>query len=192
MKERHYYDSEDAVMNIAESITKASWFHGGFDRLPTVLCVGTDRGSGDSLGPRVGQYLKAMDNLPARVIGDINDPLHATNLKDTLRALPGGDIKIIVDAGLGKETSVGAVIITDTGLAPGKGVDKDLGRIDGIGITGIVNASTQNHTGMIEDTLIESQSMLNYMILMSTRLSVVESIARVIANAISYSLAEVH
>lgn len=193
MKERYYYDSEEATRDITESIIKASKLCSKFDttKRPIIICVGTDRSSGDSLGPRVGQYLKALKDLNAQVIGDIDNPVHATNLETTLSMIPTDAPKIIVDASLGAETSVGAIIISDDGMAPGTGVDKQLEKLDGIGIKGVVNVMATESICALGDDVLTSKSSINSLILNCTKLSVVEAIARVIANAIAYSLTEV-
>ena len=46
---------------------------------PVYLCIGSDRVTGDSLGPLVGTLLlKVQPTLP--VIGTLTDPVHALNL----------------------------------------------------------------------------------------------------------------
>lgn len=48
------------------------------------FCIGTDRSTGDSLGPLVGTQL-IKKNLPAeRVYGTLDRPVHAINLDETL------------------------------------------------------------------------------------------------------------
>jgi hypothetical protein len=42
------------------------------------ICIGTDRSSGDSLGPFVGTYLNEMGYK--NVYGTLDEPVHAMNL----------------------------------------------------------------------------------------------------------------
>ena len=87
----------------------------------------------------------------------------------------GDDKQIIaVDASLGKETSVGAVVIDSKGMSPGTATDKGIPHIEGIGISGIVNVIGE----------------WNLEVIRSTRLSVVEKIADVIVAGIKYYLKE--
>ena len=44
------------------------------------LCIGTDRSTGDSLGPLVGHKLRARKLRRAAVIGTLDRPVHAMNL----------------------------------------------------------------------------------------------------------------
>ena len=72
---------------------------------PVYLCIGSDRVTGDSLGPLVGTLLlKVQPTLP--VIGTLTDPVHALNLKHTLSFLsefPGHPI-VAIDASLGSRS----------------------------------------------------------------------------------------
>src|SRR5690554_2960893 len=75
-----------------------------------IVCVGTDRSTGDSLGPFVGTALVEKQRnglLPnnIRVFGTINDPVHALNLEETSKkiALSGKNRTVIaIDACLGQ------------------------------------------------------------------------------------------
>ncbi len=51
-----------------------------------VVCIGTDRCIGDSLGPLVGYNLKNLD-VKYPVFGTINEPIHAMNLEENLELL---------------------------------------------------------------------------------------------------------
>lgn len=70
------------------------------------LCIGTDRSTGDSLGPLVGTYLS---DLGYNVIGTIDEPCHAMNLSDRLEET-NGLVVIAVDASLGRVSRIGEVI----------------------------------------------------------------------------------
>lgn len=48
------------------------------------LCIGTDRSTGDSLGPLIGSRLEAEGIGDAVVIGTLEHPVHAVNLDRTL------------------------------------------------------------------------------------------------------------
>src|SRR5206468_11598946 len=49
------------------------------------LCIGTDRSTGDYLGPMVGTYLDGLGY--ANVYGTIDNPTHAMNLSEILNNL---------------------------------------------------------------------------------------------------------
>lgn len=107
---------------------------------PVYLCIGSDRVTGDSLGPLVGTLLlKVQPTLP--VIGTLTDPVHALNLKHTLSFLsekfPGHPI-VAIDASLGSRSHQEFFTVGSGSLEPGAGVDKILGSAGDLFITGIV------------------------------------------------------
>lgn len=108
-----------------------------------IVCIGTDKCIGDSLGPIVGSILKDM-NLPIPVYGTLESPIHALNLKeklDEIKTLHKNNTIIGIDACLGNEEDVGDIIIRDHPIYPGKGVGKYLPEVGSISIVGIVDSS---------------------------------------------------
>lgn len=140
-----------------------------------ILCVGTDRSTGDSLGPLTGTLLSKQNILPAIIIGNIHNPVHASNLEQSIN-----DIKdkyqnpfiIAIDAGLGKQNSVGFIDVKKGPLKPGTGVNKNLPEIGDMHITGLVNVG----------------GYMEYLVLQSTRLSIVFKMAETIASALKLSI----
>ena len=58
----------------------------GADVSVAVVCIGTDRSTGDALGPLVGSYLRRW--APQLLVyGTLEEPVHATNLSETLARL---------------------------------------------------------------------------------------------------------
>ena len=105
-------------------------------------CVGTDRSTGDSFGPIVGTSLKS---LGYHVVGTLEKPLHAENLKERVdgEILPDKFV-IAIDAVVGRPDSVGDIIAKMAPLYPGKGVGKDLGRVGDAVIKGVVCTSSSD------------------------------------------------
>lgn len=102
-------------------------------------CIGTDRATGDCLGPLVGTNLK---RLGYTVVGTLDEPLHAKNLIQELNnvsAIYHPDLVIAIDACLGKLEDIGKITLTNSPLAPGAAVHKDLPTVGDISIMGIVN-----------------------------------------------------
>jgi len=107
-----------------------------------IVCIGTDRCIGDSLGPLVGYNLKNL-NVNYPVYGTIYDPIHAVNLKDNLKYLkikyPDHNI-IAVDASLGNPKSVGTIQFREGPIYPGKGVGKKLPPVGDYSLIGVVDS----------------------------------------------------
>lgn len=137
-----------------------------------LLCIGTDRSTGDALGPLVGQHLKEADIPDATILGTLENPVHATNLQDTIAALgqthPGKPV-IAVDACLGQAGNVGTIAVGLGSLQPGAGVNKTLPPVGDIYITATVNIG----------------GMMEYLVLQNTRLSLVMRMAKTIAEGLT-------
>lgn len=112
---------------------------------PTVpvlfLCIGSDRLTGDSLGPLIGHGLSLcrLPDLP--IVGTLQHPVHAENLQVTLeqiRQTYPSHLVIAIDAALDKDTTVGQIFLHDYPLFPGAGVHKTLPAAGQISITGVV------------------------------------------------------
>jgi putative sporulation protein YyaC len=144
------------------------------------LCIGSDRATGDCLGPIIGYKLSIQYSDFKRyhnyyVYGTLEEPVHAKNLKDTISMINCNHqdaFVIAIDASLGRSDHVGFITVGEGPLKPGAGVDKDLPAVGDIYITGIVNFS----------------GMLDHMLLQTTRLNVVMMMADQICLAINYCI----
>lgn len=108
-----------------------------------LFCIGTDRSTGDSLGPLTGHKLKTLgmlnDKIP--VIGTLDAPVHAVNLEQAIARVHHSypDYVIVaVDASVGQMEHVGCITLGRGALCPGLGVCKQLQEVGDIFITGIV------------------------------------------------------
>lgn len=137
-----------------------------------LLCVGTDRSTGDALGPLVGTIVTETPGLPFAVYGTLDNPVHASNLKETMDWLSVKHRKplvIAVDACLGRLDSVGTITVGKGPLRPGAGVNKTLPQVGQIYVTGVVNVG----------------GFMEYFVLQNTRLNLVMRMAKVIAQGLS-------
>ncbi|WP_313558829.1 spore protease YyaC [Ruminiclostridium cellobioparum] len=145
-----------------------------YDRI-VVVCIGTDRSTGDSLGPLVGKFLRKRRKIKkiCKVWGSLDYPVHAKNLYWYLdRIQEEKPLVIAIDACLGKMENIGKIFIHEGSIKPGSGVEKELPEIGDISICGIVNNS----------------GLLNSLILQNTRLSHVYKMAEIISEAINKAL----
>lgn len=105
------------------------------------LCIGTDRSTGDSLGPLIGYKLKANKVNRAEVLGTLERPVHAMNLENYMSVLKfryPNHVIVAVDASVGNLEHIGYVTLGKGSLKPGLGVSKELKPVGDIFITGIV------------------------------------------------------
>jgi len=166
----------NAATRLANEMAAALAHHGAPERPVLFACIGTDRSTGDALGPLVGQWLVRSGCDQDAVLGTLEYPLHAVNLTDrTAHILSENNRPIIVaiDAALGVHHEVGRISLHKVGLRPGHGVGKDLGQIGDVSITATVNAAS----GGIEAHVLQS-----------TRLYVVQTLAKTIGIACMHAL----
>lgn len=137
----------------------------------TIVCIGSDRSTGDSLGPLIGTIIqKKAKPIPyVNFVGTLQFPIHATNLKSTLKSIPKTDFIVAVDASLGKIKEVGLVKYKRKSLQPGEGLKKVLPPVGDVHVVGVVN--------------VESGE-LSYAVLQNTQLSVVYRMAEKIATTL--------
>ncbi|TDF94358.1 spore protease YyaC [Paenibacillus piri] len=143
-----------------------------------IICVGTDRSTGDSLGPLVGTQLKKYSIDGIHLYGTLDQPVHAMNLKETLDAIHShynNPYIIAIDACLGQLTSVGCIQVGNGPVKPGAGVNKELPPVGNMHITGIVNVG----------------GFMEYFVLQNTRLSLVMSMSEVIAKSFYVALSHI-
>lgn len=114
------------------------------------VCIGTDRSTGDSLGPLVGTLLQEA-GYP-HVIGTLELPCDASNLPGRLKEIPAGATVIAIDAGLGQPGSVGLFQVSNQPLAPGKSVGKALPAVGDFAIAAFVNADGPRQISILQST----------------------------------------
>lgn len=169
-EEIYYIDSKDPLAE--EKLTcRLSLLLTAFSMPPIYLCIGSDRVTGDALGPLVGTLLcQACPTLS--VIGTLSSPVHALNLKATMDYLqqnyPDHPV-VAIDASLGTRAHQEYFTIGAGSLEPGAGVNKLLGCAGDLYITGIVGPS----------------GPLSQLTLQTVRLSLILSLAFTISTAIT-------
>lgn len=107
------------------------------------LCIGTDRSTGDSLGPLIGYKLKEKRLEYLEILGTLERPVHAMNLETyqaILKLRYPDHVVVAVDASVGSMEHIGYVTLGKGALKPGLGVSKELRAVGDIFITGIVGS----------------------------------------------------
>lgn len=136
-----------------------------------ILCIGSDRCTGDCLGPLVGSFLEETISEHYEIYGTLKKPVHALNLENCLQEIRfkhHHPFIIAIDASLGySQKDVGTVIINKGKLNPGNAVNKSLPPVGDLSIAAVVN---------------------DFYNLYSTRLYSVTDIASFIAKGLQYVL----
>jgi hypothetical protein len=153
------YRSENADEHLAQHLAQRIYLK-PFEHDIVIVCIGTDRSTGDALGPLVGSKLIAQLSQPLQVYGTLDDPVHAMNLKEKLENIQNAhplSTIIAVDACLGQFSHVGNINVVNGPLKPGAGV-----KVGGF---------------------------MEYFVLQNTRLAVVMRMAEIIASGLSKAVA---
>jgi len=139
------------------------------------VCIGTDRSTGDSLGPLVGYKISNIKYKNVYVHGTLDNPVHAKNLDEIMKHIFDIYKKpfvIAVDACLGRMDHVGCITVGEGSIKPGSGVNKQLTPVGDAYVTGIVNFG----------------GFMDFLVLQNTRLSVVMKMADLVSTGIRYVL----
>jgi len=142
----------------------------GFEKDIIYICIGTDRATGDCLGPMVGTRLQST-SLHPYVYGTLEQPVHATNLTQFTEQIThrhDNPLTVAIDASLGNSSRIGFINVKKGGLKPGTALHKDLPEVGDFHISGVVNVG----------------GYLEQMVLQNTRLFLVYRMAEVIARSV--------
>jgi putative sporulation protein YyaC len=137
-----------------------------------ILCVGSDRSTGDSLGPLVGTMLRDR-KIPYPVYGTLEEPVHALNIKKIMKGIfqtHHEPFILGIDACLGDERQIGYILLKEGPFIPGMALNKSLPNVGDYHLKAIVNYL---------DPLSPAQSLNN------TRLFVVMRLAEIMTKMIT-------
>lgn len=165
---RIHYKETGAIWKLSSLFLQ----HIPFDTHELVFfCIGTDRSTGDALGPLTGSWLSESPVFPFPVIGTLENPLHALNLQQhidqTQLDSPSAFI-VAIDACLGQGSSIGQLLLHSGPIHPGKAVGKELPPVGDLSIKGIVNIA----------------GFMEHAVLQSTRLHLPFEMSRIITRAL--------
>ncbi len=167
--------SKNCILKLRDTLSKEIYPIVESKRPIIILCIGTDRSTGDSLGPLVGDKLKFLVRDRVSLYGNLQNPVHAKNLCEIINEVNNkfkDPFIIAIDACLGSIQNVGKVVVDSNPLQPGSAMNKDLPKVGDLSITGIVNIS----------------GAMEFMVLQNTRLFIVMQIAEVISKGLYHSI----
>ncbi|UUZ90460.1 spore protease YyaC [Paenibacillus sp. P25] len=114
------------------------------------LCIGTDRSTGDALGPLVGSMLEEA-GYP-HVIGTLAYPFDASNMRERSLTMPSGYKVLAIDACLGQMASLAWYQVSNRPIEPGKSVGKQLPEVGDYSIAAIVNVDAGQKYAILQST----------------------------------------
>ncbi|MFE8701060.1 spore protease YyaC [Cytobacillus sp. FJAT-54145] len=134
------------------------------------VCIGTDRATGDCLGPLVGTFLKEK-GYP-HVYGTLDSPVHFKNIQQIVSSIPKGKTVIAIDCTLGKTSEVGDIRLFKGSVSAGAITQKQGIVVGDYGLLGVVNIG-----GYMEPFMLQC-----------TPLNLVMNMAKTIAETISKAI----
>ena len=117
--------NQDSSREIARVLEKCIQRHKKDWSEIVFLCIGSDRVTGDCLGPYVGYRLSQYQIPGIFVYGTLNQPVHAINIShimDSIASTHPSALVIAIDASLGEKRHLGYVSIGNGSLYPGAAV----------------------------------------------------------------------
>ena len=139
-RELYYYDTSDGFEAARLAARLYSMLKEELQRAQKekvlFLCIGTDRSTGDSLGPLIGHQLYRKGLRHITVVGTLEYPVHAMNLEDTLYLV--------------RERYPDHLVVAVDALRPGLGVSKNLQAVGDLFITGVVSGGSSRDPMMLQ------------------------------------------
>lgn len=139
------------------------------------LCVGTDRITGDCLGPIVGtkltKFLKNSNLSYIDVYGNLEENLSYQNIEKKLEKINTNACIVVIDAALSKKENIGKIFVTSKKTILGKGLNKTKIELGDISIKVVVEKDSKipNH---------------NFKILQNTSLNKVINLSEIVSDGI--------
>ena len=113
-----------------------------------VLCVGTSKCIGDSLGPKVGQILsEKINKKDVYVFGNLKQNLDYKNINIVLKRIYENIEKpylIVIDSALSNSDYIGNIIVNKNQIIIGSGLDKNDYKLGNISIKGVVGKDNKD------------------------------------------------
>lgn len=166
-----HYEDPGSLTKLQSSVCSLfTSLNSDYSRPLVIINIGTDRATGDCLGPLVGTRLRSLSPR-MEIYGSLEQPVHATNLESILEGIyQRADRPIIgaVDACLGNTDRIGYINVRAGSLKPGTALKKSLPEVGDFHISGVVNVG-----GFFE-----------HLVLQNTRLYIVYKMADLIAKGL--------
>ena len=173
-----HINEADIINKLAEGLYCCIIEEGRRANSIAIICIGSDRATGDSLGPITGHIIsRKIQNPNIAIYGSLAKPVHAANIEQTMDRIyseSGNSLIIAIDAALSRKADCVGVFNMGIGsLNPGAFAEKDLLSVGHIYLTGVVN-----WTGKLGDVEV----------LQSTRLGFVMKMAEIMSEGIELAL----
>ncbi len=128
----------------------------------TFVCIGTDRSTGDALGPLTGSLLEGKG--VGHVIGTMPYPCDADTLQQKLACIPPHQVIIAIDACLGPKAAIGHFYLFNQALNPAESVGGNLPSVGHYSVAAVVNANGPRPYTVLQMTSLHQVMNMSHMI----------------------------
>ena len=112
-----------------------------------ILCIGTGKIVGDSIGPLIGENIKLLENKYIKIYGDLNNTINFRNAREILTEIYENFDKpyiITIDAALGSKDNIGQIVLNKGYIKIGKALEKNICFYSNINIKCVVGLNTNS------------------------------------------------
>jgi putative sporulation protein YyaC len=156
MEDKDKFYSADIINNLIE------YYLNSYKEEIIIICIGTPKSVGDSLGPLIGTKLSELvHDIP--IYGTFDFPVHAVNLDfklDNIYSKHPNAFIIGIDAAIGHKDDIGKTRFRNFPIKPGKGIGRDLQPVGDVSIIGIIVDSSKDDDDIINDMDLISPKLL--------------------------------
>lgn len=108
-----------------------------------IVCIGTDRITGDSFGPLVGYKLKYLykETNYINVFGDLDNTINSKNIVNLIRLIKNkysNPFIIALDSTLARDEDIGKIIVEKGSITIGSALDKRVAYIGDLSVKAVV------------------------------------------------------
>lgn len=112
-----------------------------------ILCIGTKKVVGDSVGPLVGENIKYLENDYIKIYGAVENTINFNNAKNILTEIYekfDNPYIITIDAALGNKENMGQVILNKGYIKIGKALEKSICFYSNLNVKCVVGKNTNS------------------------------------------------
>lgn len=148
----YFYSEKHVIAKLSNLLTNLIPF--GHEQL-IFCCIGTDRSTGDALGPLIGHSLNADNLFPFPLYGTLKEPVHALNIEQKIQSIYkeySNPFIVAIDACLSSAYPIGTIIIENKPIFPALAFNKKLPPIGHLSIKCVVNKQGSNQLDLLQST----------------------------------------
>lgn len=133
-------------------------------RIPVIICIGSDKISGDCVGPLTGVALREKLNIKAFVYGTTENAVHGKNLAAYLafiQSVHQNNPIIAVDACMSDCHRAGEIKVIKGGVHPQRALTRRKNPVGNLGVLAVVSKTSANPLSALMSVAIDDVEKLS-------------------------------